>query len=198
MISFLKGNIENKNTDKISIDVNGIGFEVYMTEGDIARLELNEYAKINIYTDIKEGYIALFGFLESEALSVFEKLKKVSGIGSKTALGVLSHMSPSEVCVAIANEDSTLISKVPGIGPKTAARIILELKDKVLKDDTIKITKTATKKETTSVSQNEAVLALKVLGYTTADINDAMSEVDTEGLKVEEIIKKVLANINKR
>ena len=198
MFAFLKGNVENKSTDKVSIDVNGIGFEVYMTEGDIARLELNKNVKINIYTDIKEGYIALFGFLESEALSVFEKLKKVSGIGSKTALGVLSNMSPSEVCVAIANEDSTLLSKIPGIGAKTAARIILELKDKVLKEDTIKLTKVASKKETTNVSQNEAVLALKVLGYSTTQINEAMDEIDTEGLKVEEIIKKVLANINKR
>lgn len=198
MFAFLKGNIENKSTDKVSIDVNGIGFEVYMTEGDIARLELNKNVKINIYTDIKEGYIALFGFLDNEALSVFDKLKKVSGIGSKTALGILSHMSPSEVCVAIANEDSTLISKIPGIGPKTAARIILELKDKVLKDENIKLTKVTSKRETTNVSQNEAVLALKVLGYSTSQINEAMDEMNIEGLKVEEIIKKVLANINKR
>ena len=198
MFAFLKGNIEKKNTDRVYIDVGGIGFEVFMSEGDINRVSLGENVKINIFTDIKEGYIGLFGFLEEEALSVFEKLKKVSGIGSKTALGVLSHMSPSEVCVAIANEDSTMISKIPGIGPKTAARIILELKDKVLKDPDIKLTKITSKKETTNAAENEAILALKVLGYSTSEINEVLGKIDTDGLKVEEIIKKVLSNINKR
>lgn len=198
MIAFLKGNIEKKDIDKVAVDVNGVGYEVFMPSGDIERLIVGQNTKINIFTDIKEGYIGLFGFLDEEALSVFEKLKKVSGIGSKTALGVLAHMSPSEVCVSIANEDVTLLSKIPGIGPKTAARIILELKDKILKDDGIKITKIASKKETTNVAKNEAILALKVLGYTTAQINEVIDELDVDGLKVEEIIKKVLGAINKR
>lgn len=198
MFAFLKGNIEKKDIDRIAIDVNGVGYEVLMPAGDVERLSIGEFVKIHTFTDIKEGYIGIFGFLEEEALSVFEKLKKVSGIGSKTALGVLAHMSPSEVCVSIANEDSTLLSKIPGVGPKTAARIILELKDKILKDDSIKLTKIASKKETTNVSKNEAVLALKVLGYTTSQINEAIDEIDIEGLKVEEIIKKVLGTINKR
>lgn len=198
MIAFLKGNIEKKDIDKVAVDVNGVGYEVFMPSGDIERLIVGQNTKINIFTDIKEGYIGLFGFLDEEALSVFEKLKKVSGIGSKTALGVLAHMSPSEVCVSIANEDATLLSKIPGIGPKTAARIILELKDKILKDDGIKITKIASKKETTNVAKNEAILALKVLGYTTAQINEVIDELDVDGLKVEEIIKKVLGAINKR
>lgn len=198
MISFLKGNIEKKDTDKIAIDVNGVGYEVAMPAGDVDRLTLGQSVKIHTFTDIKEGYIGLFGFLEEEALSVFEKLKKVSGIGSKTALGVLAHMSPSEVCVSIANEDSTLLSKIPGIGTKTAARIILELKDKILKDTDIKPGKITSKKETTNVAKNEAVLALKVLGYNASQINEAIEQIDVVGLKVEEIIKKVLAVLNKR
>lgn len=198
MFAFFKGNIEKKDIDRVVIDVNGVGYEVFMSAGDIERITVGQYIKIHTYTDIKEGYIGIFGFLEEESLSVFEKLKKVSGIGSKTALGVLAHMSPSEVCVSIANEDATLLSKIPGIGPKTAARIILELKDKILKDDSIKLTKIASKKETTNVSKNEAILALKVLGYTTTQINEVIDEIDIEGLKVEEIIKKVLGSINKR
>ncbi|MBR6613999.1 MAG: Holliday junction branch migration protein RuvA [Clostridia bacterium] len=198
MFAYFKGSIEKKDDLKVIIDVNGIGYEIYMPAGDIDRLNIGEITKIHTFTDIKEGYIGIFGFLEEEALSVFEKLKKVSGIGSKTALGVLSHMSPSEVCMSIANEDSTLISKVPGIGAKTAARIILELKDKILKETDIKPTKIASKKETTNNSKNEAVLALKVLGYTTTQINEVIDELDIEGLKVEEIIKKALSNMNKR
>lgn len=198
MIAFLKGIIDKKDIDKVAIDVNGVGYEVMMPSGDIERLSIGQDVRINTFTDIKEGYIGLFGFLEEEALSVFEKLKKVSGIGSKTALGVLAHMTPSEVCVSIANEDATLLSKIPGIGAKTAARIILELKDKILKDDSIKLAKIASKKETTNVSKNEAILALKVLGYTSAQINEVINEIDTDGLKVEEIIKKVLNTMNKR
>lgn len=198
MFAYFKGNVEKKDDQKVVVDVNGIGYEIYMTSGDIDRLKLGEIVKIHTFTDIKEGYIGIFGFLEEEALSVFEKLKKVSGIGSKTALGVLSHMSPSEVCMSIANEDATLISKVPGIGAKTAARIILELKDKILKETDIKPAKIASKKETTNNVKNEAILALKVLGYTATQINEVLDEIDTTNMKVEQVIKTALSYINKR
>ena len=198
MFAYFKGNIEKKDDQKVVVDINGIGYEIYMSAGDIDRITLGEVVKIHTFTDIKEGYFCIFGFLEEEALSVFEKLKKVSGIGSKTALGVLSHMSPSEVCMSIANEDSTLISKVPGIGQKTAARIILELKDKILKETDIKSSKLASKKVTTNNVKNEAILALKVLGYTATQINEALEEIDTENMKVEQVIKTALSYLNKR
>lgn len=198
MFAYFKGNIEKKDDQKVVVDINGIGYEIYMSAGDIDRIKLGEVVKIHTFTDIKEGYFCIFGFLEEEALSVFEKLKKVSGIGSKTALGVLSHMSPSEVCMSIANEDSTLISKVPGIGQKTAARIILELKDKILKETDIKSSKLASKKVTTNNVKNEAILALKVLGYTATQINEALEEIDTENMKVEQVIKTALSYLNKR
>ena len=197
MFAYFKGTVYKKYTDKIILDVNNIGYEVFMPSGDIDKLNIGESAFIHTFTDIKEGYIGIFGFLEEEALSVFEKIKKVSGIGSKTALAVLSYMSPNDVCLAIANEDSTLISKIPGIGAKTAARLILELKDKVLKENVVKTNKKVPC-DATNTAKNEAILALKVLGYSTAQINEAMDELNLDGLKVEEIIKKVLANINKR
>ena len=198
MFAYFKGNIEKKDDLKVVIDVGGIGYEIYMPAGDIDRLSEGETVKIHTFTDIKEGYIGIFGFLEEEALSVFEKLKKVSGIGSKTALGVLSHMSPSEVCLSIANEDASVISKVPGIGSKTAARIILELKDKILKETDIKPAKIASKKETTNNVKNEAILALKVLGYSATQINEVLDEIDTSSMKVEQVIKTALAYMNKR
>lgn len=198
MFAYFKGNIEKKDDVKVVVDVAGIGYEIYMPAGDIDRLNIGEMVKIHTFTDIKEGYIGIFGFLEEEALSVFEKLKKVSGIGSKTALGVLSHMSPSEVCLSIANEDVSIISKVPGIGSKTAARIILELKDKILKETDIKPAKIASKKETTNNVKNEAILALKVLGYTATQINEVLDEIDTSQMKVEQVIKTALTYMNKR
>lgn len=196
MFSYFKGTIEKKYKDKIVIDVGNIGYEIYMPNGDIESLREKQEVKINTFTDIKEGYLGIFGFLSEESLSVFEKLKKVSGIGSKSALGILSHMSPNDICIAIANEDATLLNKIPGIGVKTAARIILELKDKILKEGGANIIKSGTKVSKTNSEENEAMLALKVLGYTTLQIKDAMDKLEIEGLRVEEIIKKVLNSIN--
>jgi Holliday junction DNA helicase RuvA len=136
--------------------------------------------------------------MDKEAISVFENLKKVSGIGSKVARGVLSYMTPKDVCFAIANEDVALLNKVPGVGGKTAARIILELKDKILKDDKNILSSggTATKSKT-NTHETDAVLALKVLGYGQSQIVEAMEGMDLVGLRAEEVIKKTLGILNK-
>lgn len=196
MFAYLKGEIAEKAKEKITIDVNGVGYEVYMSSGDVDKLELGSVQKIHTYTDIKEGSVQIFGFVQKESQSIFEKLKKVSGIGSKTALNILSYMAPGELCVAIANEDTALLSKVPGLGAKTAARIVLELKDKILKEvpDVISSPK-KTVKAKTNTAVNEAILALKVLGYSTYQIEQVIDELDTEQKTVEQIIKMVLASI---
>lgn len=196
MFAYLKGEIAEKAKEKITLDVNGVGYEVYMSSGDVDKLELGSVQKIHTYTDIKEGSVQIFGFVQKESQSIFEKLKKVSGIGSKTALNILSYMAPDELCVAIANEDTALLSKVPGLGAKTAARIVLELKDKILKEvpDVINSPRKAVKSKT-NTAVNEAILALKVLGYSTYQIEQVIDELDTEQKTVEQIIKMVLASI---
>lgn len=194
MITYLKGKVIKKQKDRITLDVRDVGYEIYMSEGDILNLNKEEEVSINIYTEIKEGYIGLFGFLSEDSQSVFEKLKKVGGIGSKTALQILSNMTPDEICISIANEDATILKQVPGIGAKTAARIILELKDKVLKEG-IKISAKTEKTSKTNVNANEAALALKVLGYTSQQIEEAMKALDIDGLKVDEIIRKILKHM---
>lgn len=194
MISYLKGKVIKKQKDKIILNVKDVGYEVYMTEGDILSLNANEDIEINIYTEIKEGYIGLFGFLSEDSQSVFEKLKKVGGIGSKTALQILSNMTPDDICISIANEDATILKQVPGIGAKTAARIILELKDKVLKEG-VRLSTKISKVSKTTADANEAALALKVLGYTTQQIDEAMQKIDIDGLKTDEIIRKVLKSM---
>lgn len=193
MFAYFKGVVLKKSKEKIVLDVRDIGFEIYMPEGDIDSLKVGDTIQINVYTEIKEGYIGIFGFLDESSRSVFEKLKKVSGIGPKSALQILSNMTPDEICISIANEDSTILKQVPGIGAKTAARIILELKDKVLKEGNTNSKATNTNK--TSIEVNEAALALKVLGYTSQQIDLAIKGIDVTGLKVNEIIKKVLSNI---
>lgn len=197
MFSYFNGTVIKKYKERLILDVNNIGFDINMSETDLAKIDEGQIVQLFAYTDIKEGYIGIFGFLSEESQSVFEKLKKVSGIGSKTALAVLSYMSPSEVCLAIANEDSAVISKIPGIGAKTAARIILELKDKILKDGVVSIDKTKSTKAKSNAAENEAILALKVLGYSTSQITEALSEVDTVDKTVEQIIKSVLNAIKK-
>lgn len=196
MFAYFKGQIADKAKEKIIVDVGGIGYEVYMSQGDVDSLELGSTQKIHTYTDIKEGSVQVFGFIQKESQSIFEKLKKVSGIGSKTALNILSYMTPSELCVAIANEDTALLSKVPGLGAKTAARIVLELKDKILKEtpDIVASPKKVAKTKT-NTAVNEAILALKVLGYSSYQIEQIIDAIDTEGKTVEQIIKMVLANI---
>ncbi len=201
MFAYLKGKVEEVSKDILVIDVNNIGYIVNITVGDGEKLSLQvgQTVKINIYTDIKENDINLYGFMDKEAISVFEKLKKVSGIGSKVARGILSYMTPQDVCFAIANEDVGLLNKVPGVGGKTAARIILELKDKVLKDDKNILTNYSGKsKSKTNTHETDAVLALKVLGYSQGQIVEAMDEIDIEGLRVDEIIKKILGRINRK
>lgn len=198
MFAYFKGILVKKHNDKIILDVNDIGYEIYMPEGDILKLEIGKKTTIYTYTDIKEGYIGIFGFLNEESISIFEKLKKVKGIGSKTAIQILSNMSPGEICICIANEDSSLLNKVPGIGIKTASRIILELKDKIIKEGVGTNVYCDKKNNKTSTEVNEAKLALKVLGYTNIQISEEIQKIDTNSMRVDEIIKKVLANINKR
>lgn len=201
MFAYLKGKAQSVAKDKVVLDVNNVGFLVNIPEGDAEKIVTlgDQDIILNIYTDIKENDISLYGFLDTESLSVFEKLIKVSGVGTKMARCILSFMTPQEICIAIANEDSALLTKVPGVGGKTAARIVLELKDKILKEDIPNISTSKTKVKTkTNTVENEAVLALKVLGYSQQEIMDEINEIDTENMKVEEIIKKVLFNLNRK
>ena len=190
MYAFFKGKIDNILKDRIIIDVNNIGYEIYMPESELLTLNVGENLKTYTYLHVREDDMRLFGFSSNESLEFFKKLITVSGVGPKVALGIISNVDTESLCVAIATENIAALKSVPGIGPKMAQKIILELKDKVLKEqiDTVK-TKT---KEVNSKNIEEATTALEVLGYTHKQIKEVVSRLDLGEDSVETIIRKVL------
>lgn len=193
MYAYFKGKIESVLEDRIIMNVNNIGYNIYMPENELEKLQENsDEVKINTYFQVREDNMKLFGFLSIETLSFFKKLISVSGVGAKVAMGIISNISASDMCIAIATDDVIGLKKIPGIGPKMAQKIIFELKDKILKDEIegLKGKKEEVKKQ--NVNIKEASIALQVLGYTERDIKEVISNLDLEDDSVEDIIVKVL------
>lgn len=201
MFAYIKGSLEVKTNGYIVIDVNGIGYKIFMSETAINKLGgIGEIIKIHTYVRVREDDISIYGFNTNEELRMFELLLSVSGIGAKSALVILSNVSVSSFALAIINNDINLLKKLPGIGPKTAQRVILELKDKLKKENEIVTNENTDIRDTinTAIMDDEkiteATAALKVLGYTGKEIEKALEKVDVN-LSVEDIIRKGLSNL---
>lgn len=194
MISYIKGILEIKSKDYIVIDVGGIGYKVFMSETAINELEKGKEVKIFTYMKVREDDISLYGFLNNEELVTFELLISVGGVGAKSAITILSNITPSKFALAVITNDVNTLKKLPGIGAKTAGRIILELKDKMKTEQSIEENKNEESKEAIVLDNkaNDAVEALCVLGYTRKDVEKVLSNIDTNKLTVEEIIKQGL------
>lgn len=194
MISYIKGILEIKSKDYIVIDVGGIGYKIFMSETAINELEKGKEVKIFTYMKVREDDISLYGFLNNEELVTFELLISVGGVGAKSAITILSNITPSKFALAVITNDVNTLKKLPGIGAKTAGRIILELKDKMKTEQSIEENKNEEIKEAIVLDNtaNDAVEALCVLGYTRKDVEKVLSNIDTNKLTVEEIIKQGL------
>ena len=194
MISYIKGTLEIKAKDYIVVDVGGIGYKIFMSETAINELEKGTEAKVFTYMRVREDDISLYGFLNNEELVTFELLISVGGVGAKSAITILSNITPSKFALAVITNDVNTLKKLPGIGAKTAARIILELKDKMKTEQGIEESKNEEIKEAIVLDNkaNDAVEALCILGYTRKDVEKALSNIDTNKLTVEEIIKQGL------
>ena len=194
MISYIKGILEIKSKDYIVIDVGGIGYKIFMSETAINELEKGKEVKIFTYMKVREDDISLYGFLNNEELVTFELLISVGGVGAKSAITILSNITPSKFALAVITNDVNTLKKLPGIGAKTAARIILELKDKMKTEQSIEENKNEEIKEAIVLDNkaNDALEALCVLGYTRKDVEKVLSNIDTNKLTVEEIIKQGL------
>lgn len=193
MISYIKGNLELKSIDSVVIDVGGIGYKIYMSSNSMDRLgELGNIVKVYTYMKVREDDISLYGFCTNEELKMFEQLIGVSGVGAKSALTILSNISPSSFALAIISGDVGVLKSLPGIGVKSAQRMILELKDKMKTQDATETDFVPVKTMVKNDKTRDAVEALQVLGYARKDIDLAISNITTDDLSVEEIIRQGL------
>ena len=173
MIAFLNGILAGKTQDTAFIDVGGIGYAVGMAAGSLAKLpETGERVQVHTHLYVREDAISLFGFLSVEEKNLFLRLNSVSGIGPKVALSALSVFSPQQLVAAITSQDVALVSKIPGVGKKTASRIILELKGS-LDADLLGAAAGAAPVGAGSVLQGVAD-ALLSMGFTSAEIEIAL------------------------
>ena len=197
MFAYIKGNLEVKTKGYVVIDVSGVGYKIFMSETAIEKLgEIGQVVKVHTYLRVREDDMRLYGFNTNEELRMFELLLSVSGIGAKSAISILSNITPSSFALAVITNDVAKIKALPGIGPKSAQRIILELKDKIETEEAIPENKMEETQETAIDNENmtEAISALQVLGYSKKEIEKAIQKVDNT-LSVEDIIKIGLKNL---
>ena len=198
MIAYLQGIVAGITDTKVILDVNHIGFQVFMSSRDIQAMPgQGEEARIYTYLNVKEDAMQLYGFLSQDDLDVYKLLLNVSGIGPKGGLGILSAMTADDLRFAVLSEDAKSIAKAPGIGAKTAQKLILELKDKLSLEDTfekkLENTAAASVKEGLNDAKSEAVQALVALGYSNSDALKSVRKAEiTNDMDTETILKLAL------
>lgn len=193
MYSYIIGKVISKSKNILILENNNIGYEIYMTEIALSELSIGEDAKIYTYYNVTQDNISLFGFKNLEEKKMFENLISVSKIGAKTAIGILSSISTAELAISIITNDINRLSKLPGIGKKTAQRLVLEIIDKV-KTEEIIFTEEQESNENylnTTEKEKDVIEALKVLGYNIKEIDNVIKTLDIKS-STEDMIKQAL------
>lgn len=185
MIGYLQGKVATTNNSSLILLTNGVGYRVFAPLSFLVTLEKGREIEVYIHTHVREDHITLYGFKDEGELFLFEKLTSVSGIGPKSALAMLSVHSPSSIADAVERSDAQALAHTPGIGKKTAEKIILELKGK--------LTHLAGKVE--SDATLEARLALEALGYSAKEIHDALKAVASDTKSTSALIKEALQQL---
>ena len=196
MIGFLRGKVAGLKTDYCLLDVGGVGYRVFIPNNTRCKLTLNETAMLYTYMNVYQDGITLYGFYTEEEYDVFQLLIGVSGIGPKVALGILSAITVNALCKAIQNKQATLLTKLPGIGKKSAERLILELKDKMAlaaSDD--EVLSLSMEGEVADDILSEATAALTALSYSQAEITPVLKKA-AKGKSTEEIVKLALKELS--
>ncbi len=209
MYYYIKGELVTATPSMAVIDAGGVGYKLTISENTYRALprRADKAAPVTLYTylSVREDGIELFGFFDERELSSFKMLLTVSGVGPKAALSILSLLTPEKFALAVCTEDKKAISKASGVGPKTAARIILELRDKLMKErDIDRDLSVAILDHSADAAEapvrgklSEAQDALLVLGYTRAEAQNALKDLDPSTLSVEDIIKVALKKLMK-
>ena len=204
MISYIRGELVALEEDKVIVDVGGMGYGIFMSGQAMGQLPpVGSKVKIHTYLNVKEDAMQLYGFLSREDLELFRMLLGVSGVGPKAALGVLSVLTADDVRFAVLSDDSKTIARAPGIGPKTAKKIILELKDRLSLEDAFEHRLSQNRQEDDVLPpamnpQDEAVQALAALDYSAAESLRAVRSLeDTEGMDTETILKMALKKLSR-
>ncbi len=200
MIGYLKGTVTHLYNEHCFLDVQGVGYRVFIPAS--TRQQLATGAAVTLFThlNVREDAMLLFGFASAGEYELFQHLITVAGVGPKVALGVLSAISPSEFRAAISQKNAAMLTRIPGIGKKTAERLILELKDKLgLPDDfTPSAVKAGLSAETPQNARQEAIQALVSLGYSQGEVGSVLQKITTDGQSAEEMIKLALKEFARR
>lgn len=190
MIAKLSGKIEYLKNNFAVVDVNGVGYKVFLTTYTFGKLAGTENADLFVHTHVREDAIDLYGFASMEELDMFELLISITGVGPKSGLGILTVASPKTIKTAILNEDSSILTKVSGIGKKTAERVILELKNKIADLP-------MGEKEEAAVD-SDAIEALIGMGYSVSEARDALKLVPSDVKDIGQRIKSALKNLGRK
>ena len=193
MISYIKGEVVKKGIDYLILDNNNIGYYINTSFSTLEKVSEKEKIIILTYMHIREDIIALYGFLTSDEIDLFKKLISVNGIGPRAGLSVLSTYEVNTVKEIILKEDVSGLSKVPGIGKKTASKIILELKDKVGTVEELKGSEIVVSSE-----MSDVIEALTSLGFNYAEVKKTLGNMELSGKSENDIIKEALKNMNRQ
>lgn len=195
MIGYLNGKIKFLMGDECILDIGGVGYKVFVDAFTRQSLQLDATAEFFVHTAVREDAITLYGFKDRETLEFFEMLLTVSGLGTKSALAVVSKISAADFSAAVSTQDLATLTKLPSIGKKSAQRILLELKDKV-KNVSVNLSKEFQPAQIVSNAFDEATDALSALGYTSAEIS-AVFKRAPKNFSTEQLIKFALKELNR-
>ena len=195
MIGYLNGKVKFFDDENLILEVGGVGYKVFVDSQTRQNLKIGDDLELFIHTAVREDAINLFGFKNRDKFELFEKLLTVNGVGAKSALGIISKISAADFAVAVANQDLSALTKLPGVGKKSAQRILLELKDKIgtFSEDGEENFQSAAG---VSNSFDEAADALSALGYTSEEISSVFKKAPKNS-STEQLIKFALKELNR-
>lgn len=196
MFSYIQGRVEEINPEGIVLDHDGIGYEIGLPQSSLSQLRRQMQLRVYTYLQVRDDGFSLFGFLKREDLDLFKLLIGVGGIGPKGALSILGVLSVDQLRFAIAAGDDKAIAQAPGIGKKTAQRVILDLRDKIDFTQTLEAQLDSKASDSSSDDiRGEAILALNALGYSSAEALQAIRDLDISSMSVEDLIRAGLKEL---